>query len=189
MKHHGLILGLGLTVLAGQSLAQSCPAAPDHDTALDALFGEIAQAENDMDARVISNQMWELWTDAPDEAAQALLDRAMQARSSYDFLGALEALDRLVAYCPDYAEGYNQRAFVNYLREDFAAALVDLNLTLERSPRHVGALSGKALSLLALGRTDEAREALAAALALNPWLSERHLAGPGGPLAPIGQDL
>lgn len=142
-----------------------------------------------MDARVISNQMWELWTDAPDEAAQELLDRGMQARSSFDFLGALEAFDRLVAYCPDYAEGYNQRAFVNYLREDFAAALVDLNLTIERSPQHVGALSGKALSLLALGRTDEARTALNAALALNPWLSERQLAGPGGPLAPIGQDL
>ena len=142
-----------------------------------------------MAARALSNQMWELWTDAPDEVAQTLLDRGMRARSSYDFLGALDALDRLVSYCPDYAEGYNQRAFVNFLRQDFAAALADLDRTLERSPRHVGALSGKALSLLGLGRHEEARAALTAALALNPWLSERALAAPGGPLAPIGQDL
>ncbi len=184
-----LSLILSLSLFAGAALAQSCPDAPNHDAALAGLFAQISEVENDMDARAISNQMWELWTDAPDEAAQELLDRGMQARSSYDFLGALEALDRLVDYCPDYAEGYNQRAFVNYLRQDFAAALVDLNRTLERSPQHVGALSGKALSLLALGRVDEARDALDAALALNPWLSERHLAGPGGPLAPIGQDL
>ena len=39
------------------------------------------------------------------------------------------------------------------------------------------------------GRTDEARAALQAALALNPWLNERHLAAPGGPLAPVGTDL
>ena len=142
-----------------------------------------------MAAREISDKMWELWTDAPDPAAQALLDRGMSARSSYDFLGALDALDRLVAYCPDYAEGYNQRAFVNFLRQDFAAALVDLENTIDRSPRHVGALSGKALTLVGLGRLEEARAALTAALALNPWLSERHLAGPGGPLAPAGEDL
>lgn len=189
MTRYTLMLGCCVSLFAGATLAQSCPDAPNHDVALEGLFAQIAEAENDMDARAISNRMWELWTDAPDEAAQSLLDRGMQARSSYDFLGALDALDRLVEYCPNYAEGYNQRAFVNYLRQDFAAALVDLNLTLERSPQHVGALSGKALSLLALGRVDEARDALAAALALNPWLSERSLAAPGGPLAPIGQDL
>ncbi len=189
MKHYLFVFACALSICAGASEAKSCPAVPDHNAALDGLFAEMAAAENETDARVISNQMWELWTDAPDEAAQALLDRGMQARSSYDFLGALEALDGLVAYCPDYAEGYNQRAFVNYLRQDFATALVDLDRTIERSPRHVGALSGKALSLLALGRVEEARAALTAALALNPWLSERHLAAPGGPLEPVGEDL
>ena len=169
--------------------ADTCPAAPDHSAAFDALVVEMAEVDGEAQAREISNRMWELWTDAPDEAAQSLLDRGMRARASYDFLGAIEALDRLVAYCPDYAEGYNQRAFVHYLRQDFSAALVDLDLTLDRSPQHIGALSGKALSLLALQRIDEARAALQAALALNPWLSERSLIGPGGPLAPKGTDL
>ena len=39
---------------------------------------------------------------------------------------ATDALDRLVEYCPNYAEGYNQRAFVSFLRQDFEAALVEL---------------------------------------------------------------
>ena len=63
-------------------MAEACPQAPDHTAALDALFMKMAQAENETDARTISNQMWELWTDAPDEAAQALLDRACMPRSS-----------------------------------------------------------------------------------------------------------
>ena len=125
--------------------------------------------------RVLSNRLWELWATAPDEAAQALLDRGMTARASYDFLSALEAFDRLVEYCPDYAEGYNQRAFVNFLREDFAAALVDLDEALARRPSHVAALSGKALTLMGLGRHDEAQVFLRLAYELNPWIPERGL--------------
>lgn len=176
-------------ILPALASAGTCPAAPDHSAAFAGLVEDMQAVDSEAAARDISNRMWELWTDAPDEAAQVLLDRGMRARGIYDFLGAYEAFDSLVAYCPDYAEGYNQRAFISYLRQDFPAALVDLNETLERSPDHVGALSGKALTLLALGRTDEARAALQAALALNPWLNERHLAAPGGPLAPDGTDL
>ena len=169
--------------------AETCPQAPDHGGTLGELIAQAQAATNQSDAREISNQMWELWADAPDDQAQAVLDRGMQRRASYDFAGAIADFDRLIDYCPDYAEGYNQRAFVNFLRQDFAAALPDLERALALSPDHIAALSGKALTLLALGRVDEARGDLAQALEMNPWLSERSLAAPGGPLAPQGEDL
>ncbi|MBV2360049.1 hypothetical protein KUH32_09705 [Thalassococcus sp. CAU 1522] len=171
MKHVALALMLG----ASPVLADGCPEAPDHSEALAALFDELALARTDMEARVISNRFWEFWADAPDEPSQAMLDEGMRARAAFDFLRAIERFDKLVAYCPFYAEGYNQRAFVNFLREDYEAALPDLDRTLEINPEHVGALSGKALTLLALGREEEGQAALRAALALNPWLSERFL--------------
>ncbi|MFC3616262.1 tetratricopeptide repeat protein [Lutimaribacter marinistellae] len=174
---------------AGSAAAQSCPPPPDHAAQLDRLIEDIAVAEDEGAAQQISNQMWELWADAPDAAAQAILDRGMSKRAGWDLLGARAEFDRLVEYCPDYAEGYNQRAFVNFLAQNYAAALVDLDLALERSPRHVAAMSGKALSLLALGRVGEARDVLQEALALNPWLPERGLAAPGGPLEPPGDDI
>ncbi len=166
--------------------ASDCPAAPDHSARLDGLLHEVQKAATEDQAREIANRMWEFWADAPDSQAQAMLDRGMIKRTALDFLGALEDFDQLIAYCPDYAEGYNQRAFVQYLRRDFAAALRDLDRALELSPRHVAAMSGRALSLYGLSRLDEARAALAEALALNPWLPERQLAAPGGPLAPQG---
>ena len=172
--------------LAAPAKASDCPAAPDHSTPLEGLLLEIQQAETEMQAREIASRMWEYWADAPDERAQEILNRGMTRRSAFDFLGALEDFDQLITYCPEYAEGYNQRAFVHYLRRDFAAALIDLDRALELSPRHVAALSGRALSLYGLARLEEARAALAEALKLNPWLPERHLADPGGPLAPQG---
>lgn len=184
MKHACLAL-----LFAAAPAWSDCPAAPDISDDLSKLIAEIRDASSDTAAREISGQMWDLWLQAPDEAAQTVLDEGMRRRASYDFLGAIEAYDRLVAYCPDYAEGYNQRAFILFLQEKFDAALVDLDRALELSPRHVGAQSGRALTLMNLGRLAEARTQLRAALENNPWLSERFLLSEGGPLAPVGEDI
>lgn len=162
----------------------ACPPPPDIAAAADALIAKAQAAPDEGTARPISGQLWELWATAPDEQAQALLDRGMSARASYNFVEALDAFDRLVEYCPDYAEGYNQRAFVNFLRQDFALALVDLDLAIERSPRHVAAISGKALTLMGLGRDEEAQIVLREAVSLNPWISERALL-----VEPAGEEL
>jgi tetratricopeptide (TPR) repeat protein len=165
---------LGICVVAPLA-AEACPEAPDHSVQLDALFEGVRMAPNERLAEDFSQQMWQLWTDAPDAEAQALLDRGMERRSGYDFLGALEALDKLVAYCPEYAEGWNQRAFVHFLRQDFVSARDDLAQARVLNPRHVGVLTGQGLTFLAMGQEAEAQDALAAAVELNPWVKERHL--------------
>ncbi|MCR9125236.1 MAG: tetratricopeptide repeat protein [Rhodobacteraceae bacterium] len=183
------LLPLAFALAGSAGLAADCPPPPDHDARLKALMAQARSLPSEMGAADLSRQMWELWADAPDEQAQAILDRGMRKRSSYDLLGAIADFDRLVEYCPDYAEGYNQRAFALFLGQDYPAALTDLNQALARSPDHVAALSGRALTLMALGRIDEARADMTRALALNPWIPERGLAAPGGPLAPLGEDI
>lgn len=173
-----------LIVLFATPAIAACPPSPNIIDDETALFERIQAAENEMAARAFSLSLWDLWTKAPDAPAQALLDQGMNARASYDYLRAIEALDRLVDYCPDYAEGYNQRAFVNFLREDYETALVDLDRAIELSPRHTGALTGKALTLIGLGRIEDAQPLLKEAVALNPWLSERHLI-----IEPPGEEL
>ena len=170
-------------VFATSAFAE-CPAPPDIDAAQDALFAEAQTAPNEMAGRAISQRLWALWATAPDARAQEMLDRGMNARASYNFEGAITAFDALTTYCPDYAEGYNQRAFVYFLLQDYSAALEDLDLALERSPRHVAAISGKALTLMGLERPDEAQDVLREALALNPWIPERGLL-----IEPPGQEL
>ena len=51
--------------------------------------------------------------------------------------------------------------------------LYRLDRALERSPDHIAALAGKALTLTGLGRIDAAQGILRRALELNPWLPER----------------
>jgi tetratricopeptide (TPR) repeat protein len=162
-----------LLIAAAPAAAQDCPSAPDIADRIDALIAEIRVAPNEAMARPISNRMWELWIEAPDARAQELLDDGMARIRVADYEGAIARLDELVAYCPHYAEGYNQRSFANFLQGQYGLALEDLDLALERSPKHVGALSGKALTLLGLGRVKAGQAVLRDALELNPWLSER----------------
>ena len=155
--------------------AQDCPPVTDHSERVGEIIALLQGPDGEVMAPSLSAELWQLWTDAPDAKAQQLLDEGMSRRSRYDFLGARDVFDDLVAYCPDYAEGYNQRAFANFLRQDYGAALVDLDRALELNPRHIAALSGKGLTLMGMGRVEEAQKALRAAVALNPWLSERSL--------------
>lgn len=165
---------LALFLLSSAAFAE-CTPLPDRTEALDAVYDRLSEARNDMEARAINGELWEIWLDAPDEVAQAMLDRGMALREGFDFRGSIEALDELIAYCPDFPEAYNQRAFAAFLARDFDRALTDLDVVLETFPRHLGALSGKALTLIEMGRREEAIPPLQAALALNPFMSERFL--------------
>ncbi|MCC1494348.1 tetratricopeptide repeat protein [Cognatishimia sp. F0-27] len=171
-------LVLALCVLPREAVADGCPVAPDHSETLAAHLADLQTVQDEMAARAISAQMWELWLQAPDEPSQMMLDEGMRARNVSDFLRAKDRFDRLVGYCPFYAEGYNQRAFLHFLRGDYAAALPDLEQALSINPEHIGALSGKALTLLRMGRDEEGQRVLREALDLNPWLGERALLRP-----------
>jgi len=153
--------------------AEVCPPPPDQSGAFQQLIEQVQAAPNEISARLITNQMWEIWATAPDAKAQDMLDRGLQYRSDYNLDAAIEAFNELIAYCPDYAEGYNQRAFIRFIRQDYSNALEDLQLALERSPDHIAALSGKALTLFGLGRMTDGQRVLREAVDMNPWLPER----------------
>ena len=167
----------------------ACPMPPDTSAELLNLFAK-ANAATDVNAgRRVSGEMWEVWLRAPDEAAQEVLDAGMGRRDAYDFAGAITEYDRLIAYCPDYAEGYNQRAYVHFLRQDYEPALADLDIALTLQPHHVAAQSGRALTLMNLGRLEEARAQLLIAVENNPWLSEAALLADDAPLGRKGKDI
>ena len=163
-----------LPLLAVPAFAE-CPVGPDVSTETEAIYERLAAAPGPGAAGLIAAELWAHWTRAPDPRAQELLDEGMERRRAFDFAGARIALDALVERCPDYAEGWNQRAFVAFLTENHDDALSDLDRALSLNPRHVAALSGRGLTLIALGRIEEGQADIRAALEMNPWLAERSL--------------
>ncbi len=147
-------------------------------------MADLKIARDRTEASILNDGLWLIWMAAPDAKAQDLLDQGMQKRRESDWAGSTAVLDALVAYCPAYAEGYNQRAFTQFLAKDYTTALDDLDRALAIEPQHLGALTGKALTLIGLDRMDEAQVILRQAIALNPWLNERQLL-----IEPEGEDI
>ncbi|WP_288924742.1 tetratricopeptide repeat protein [uncultured Maritimibacter sp.] len=155
--------------------ADTCPEGPDTGDALAALIAEGQAAQTYMVARDALRDMWSLWQAPPDKWSGELLDVGLERMRVADYKGAQKAFDALVEYCPTWAEAWNQRAFVYFRQEDYAASLENIERALEIAPRHIPALSGKGVTLLKLGREDEGYDALRAAVDLHPWLPERGL--------------
>jgi Tfp pilus assembly protein PilF len=106
------------------------------------------------------------------------VEHGMSRRSSYDFEAAEATLDEVIKTAPDYAEAWNQRAFVRFLREKDAGALSDLEKTIELEPDHFGALSGMYHVLMRMGRSRAAVASLSRAVEIHPWIQERGLLPP-----------
>lgn len=171
-----LVAALGI---AQPVFALDCPPIADRTSEKDRLHSELRAAPKEMQARAVSDQLWLIWNTAPDADSQNMLDLGREQIRYADYERAVESLTDLVEYCPLFAEGWNQRAFAHFLRQDYDASLEDIEVVLELEPRHFGALAGRASVLISMGRTDIGFKSLRSALELNPWLSERHLLPPG----------
>lgn len=161
------------------SYGQSCPTLAPRVSEREALLEQLATSEDFSSGQRAANALWEFWMEAPDETAQGMLQDGMSRRTSFALAEAENILGALVDYCPNYAEGWNQRAFVRYLREDYEGSLTDIEETLKLEPAHFGALSGKALTLIKQGKRGLAKLTVVRALQVHPWLNERSLLGDG----------
>ena len=98
-----------LALTATPAFAESCPSLPNRAAELGDIYGALGTAASHEIAQSLSAALWKIWLEAPDEQAQELLDTGMRQRQQFDYLSSRQTLGKLVEYCPDYAEGYNQR--------------------------------------------------------------------------------
>ncbi len=138
------------------------------ESELDRLFQALQTAGNAEAASKISTDIQRLWLKSGSVTVDLLMARAGAALQSKDYALALDLLDTVVVLEPDFAEGWNRRATVYYLREEFGRSIVDIERVLALEPRHWGAMSGLGIIMRRLDRKDEALSIFKQVLAINP---------------------
>src|SRR6202453_4116784 len=144
----------------------------DRTHGLDFLFGALKAAPDEASARHVQARIWALWLQTPSDTAALLMMRAKAAMDAQQMDVALKLLDAVIKLRPDYVEGWNRRAPMYYLRNDYARSLEDIEQVLVREPRHFGALAGLGMIMQDLGDDKRALEAFRKALAVNPYLEK-----------------
>ena len=133
--------------------------------ALTALRGDdIARAARAADA------LWQMWHRSGEPRLDGLLAEGIEAMERQDLPAAEATFSRLIEEAPAFAEGWNKRATLRYVAQDYEAAIADCRETLARNPNHFGALSGQGLCHLMLGQFREAAELFRRTLAVHPHL-------------------
>jgi tetratricopeptide (TPR) repeat protein len=132
------------------------------------LFRELNAAPNVETAKSVEQAIWGLWLKSGSDTADLLMNWAVEAIAEKNYDRALEYLDAIVEVRPNYAEGWNKRATVYYMRDDYGRSLGDLQHVLALEPRHFGALAGLGTILQEIDEKPRALEAFRRALAIHP---------------------
>jgi tetratricopeptide (TPR) repeat protein len=130
----------------------------------------VLQGDDVVEAARAADALWQMWHRSGDARLDDLLHEGIEAMERQDLPAAHAALTRLIDEAPAFAEGWNKRATVRYMAEDYAAAIADCRETLARNPHHFGALSGQGLCHLMLGQFREAADLFRRTLAVHPHL-------------------
>jgi tetratricopeptide (TPR) repeat protein len=146
--------------------------AGQNDPRLARLFVALKAAPSPDGARAIEEEITHIWAETPDTESQQLMEKGVTLMAEDEDEAALEAFDAMVAHAPDFAEGWNKRATVEFLLGAYNASMADIARTLKLEPQHFGALAGLGQVELALGNKTAALAAFDQALAIDPYLGD-----------------
>jgi tetratricopeptide (TPR) repeat protein len=150
------------------SIAKTEPQKKNRAERLDDLFSELKREPNQRKAKQLAGRIAVSWTRSGSATANALMAWSRQAMQDGRHSSSFELINQVIVLLPDYAEGWNRRATLHYVMQNYVKSMADIERTLALEPRHFGALVGMASILTALGEEDKAIKVYERVLSLYP---------------------
>ena len=133
--------------------------------ALAALKGDDAEL-----AATAEALLWRTWCRSGDSEADRIFRAGVDAMQKGESEEAEQLFGKVIEILPDFAEGWNKRATVRFMKKNFAGSIADCQETLARNPNHFGAASGQGLCHMSHGEFREAAICFRRALEIHPHL-------------------
>ncbi|SJM33449.1 tetratricopeptide repeat protein [Mesorhizobium delmotii] len=146
------------------------PVATTREARLDQLFVDLKRQRNEKAAERIAARISHEWSQSGSASIDLMMQWSQKAIEDKKFDVALDFLDQVVTLQPAYAEGWNRRATVHFMMNNFGKSMSDIDRTLQLEPRHFGALSGLAQIMAVTGHKQSALEAWQRVLGIYPMM-------------------
>jgi tetratricopeptide (TPR) repeat protein len=114
--------------------------------------------------------LWSIWCRAGEPEIERIFRDGIEAMQRQNLAEAEALFGQVIERDPNFAEGWNKRATVRFMRGKFKASIDDCRQTLVRNPNHFGATSGQGLCHMSLGEFREASVCFRRALDIHPHL-------------------
>jgi tetratricopeptide (TPR) repeat protein len=114
--------------------------------------------------------LWGIWCRSGSSEADRIFRAGVDAMQNRKLEEAEDLFSRVIELLPEFAEGWNKRATVRFMRANFIGSIADCQETLKRNPNHFGALSGQGLCHMSLHELREAAICFRRALEIHPHL-------------------
>lgn len=148
------------------------------------LYAHLATAEDAATAGRIAARIEALWVHSGSDTVNLLMQRAAIAAAKSKNEVAIKLLDYVVELAPDFAEGFNRRAFLHFAMNDVEKAVGDLRRAIALEPFHFKALEGLAQIWRETGNKRGAYHVLKQLLDIHP-----HSAGARQSLDELAKDV
>jgi tetratricopeptide (TPR) repeat protein len=151
-------------------IAVTQPRTPaEREKALADLYAHLATAPSEEAAKTVAESIERLWLNTSSDTVKLLMERAGEAMQKKNPQLALRLLDEIVVLAPDFAEGWNRRAYVHFNANNLRQALGDIRRVLALDPNHFKALDGMANILKDIGQKKGALAAVRKLLEVHPF--------------------
>ena len=156
-----MMLGIAGPVMADQN-----------DPQLDELFDALKRTTSDREIKQLTRNIWDRWTAFENDSdTYKMMVQGMTLMNQGQLSRAEMVFSAIIDDHPDFAEAWNKRATVRFMRGDDYGSRRDIAEVIDREPRHFGALSGLGMIHIRNGNLQGALQAFEAALRVNPHLA------------------
>lgn len=167
------LFAVSLAALSVASAAPQRPARkPSENPQLENLFGQLAKAGSEDEAKPLEDQIQTLFLQSGSASVDLLMTRAAGALGSGDLGTARKILASVTTIAPDYAEGWHQRGKVEAVASDDEGAIISLERAVKLNPRQFAAMAELAGMLAEYGDKRDALGFLRKALAIDKYLPD-----------------
>ena len=133
--------------------------------ALEALKGDDPEL-----AATAEAMLWSAWCRSGNAEADRIFRAGVDAMQNRKLAEAEDLFGRVIEILPAFAEGWNKRGTVRFMRRNYRGSIADCQQTLARNPNHFGASSGQGLCHMSVGEFREAAICFRRALEIHPHL-------------------
>lgn len=137
---------------------------------LDELFELLQSTEDLNEAGTLTREIWKNWYQSDNEDITRLMEAGEINMRRGLLAEAIDVYTEIIGIDPEFAEGWNRRATIYFLMGEYELSTQDVAETLQREPRHFGALSGQGMIYMRLHERELALKFYEKALEVNPHM-------------------